>query len=155
MSDERTTAPDSAAETPAALHFRVRHRLTHAREFQGTFEAQMKRYRGAITVYTIPNQRPNWRLGLSISGRIGNAVVRNRLKRLIREAFRLEQHALPMRADGTGYDMVVTARGHKQLPLAAYRVLVLDLANDLHRAWERRAKTPPASPPPIERGDGA
>ena len=45
------------------------------------------------------------RLGLSVSKKVGNAVVRNRWKRAIRESFRLQQHDLP-----TGIDVVVRPR---------------------------------------------
>ena len=39
------------------------------------------------------------RLGLSIGKRVGGAVVRNRWKRAIREAFRLHRHRLPVPCD--------------------------------------------------------
>ena len=50
------------------------------------------------------NEEPT-RLGVTVSRRVGNAVVRNRLKRLIREAFRLQQWDLP-----ASLDIVVVAK---------------------------------------------
>ncbi len=47
----------------------------------------------------------NSRLGLAVSKKVGNAVVRNRWKRRIREAFRIQQNSLP-----TGLDIVVRPR---------------------------------------------
>ncbi len=52
-----------------------------------------------------PNGQPHSRLGLSVSRKVGNAVVRNRWKRLIREAFRTLQSQLP-----PGLDLVARPR---------------------------------------------
>ncbi len=41
----------------------------------------------------------SWRLGLAVSKKIGDSVRRNRVKRLIREFFRLTQHEFLVRAD--------------------------------------------------------
>lgn len=58
-----------------------------------------------LKVYAAPNKLDFSRLGVSIAGALGPAVTRNRLKRLTKEAFRLNQKAIP-----TGFDYVVTFR---------------------------------------------
>lgn len=50
---------------------------------------------GPLRLYVKPNQLPYPRFGVSIGRNAGNAVIRNRLKRLAREAFRINQHNLP------------------------------------------------------------
>ena len=51
------------------------------------------------------NDRGETRLGITVSGKVGNAVARNRIKRSLREFFR-RRHEL-----GTGLDFLVIARG--------------------------------------------
>jgi ribonuclease P protein component len=64
-----------------------------------------------------PVERGNVRLGVSVSKDHGGAVRRNKLKRLLREAFRLERHALP-----PGVDIVLIPRQRPDdFPLAAMR----------------------------------
>ncbi len=59
-----------------------------------------------LVVYFRPNRRGNNRLGVTVSAKLGHAVVRNRIRRRIREIFRLNQPKLKQ-----GYDMIVVARG--------------------------------------------
>lgn len=58
-----------------------------------------------LVLYVMRNNLPECRLGISISRKVGKAVVRNRIRRLIKEQIRLmESHIAP------GYDLVLVAR---------------------------------------------
>lgn len=56
-------------------------------------------------IYVRPNGRPFNRLGITASKKVGNAVCRNRAKRLIRLAYRSAEIRLPV-----GIDIVIVAR---------------------------------------------
>ncbi len=60
-----------------------------------------------------PNDLPHPRLGLSVSRKVGGAVVRNRWKRLLREVFRITREQLPV-----GVDLVVIPRPGAEPTLA-------------------------------------
>lgn len=126
----------------SALHFRPRHRLAHARQFQAVYGARVRKARGPITIFAAPNDAPHARLGLSIGRRCGNAVMRNVIKRRLREAFRLHQHDLPQREGDPpecgGYDFVITAGKHEPLSVERYAEMLLSSAAELHREWTKR-----------------
>jgi ribonuclease P protein component len=126
---------EGAEEPPARLRFGRNRRLTKAREFEAVHQARMRKASGPLSVACIPNGLGYSRLGLSIGRRVGGAVVRSRIKRLIREAFRLEQAAIPM-----GFDFVVSVRGASPAELASYREALVDASLDLQVEWERRQR---------------
>jgi ribonuclease P protein component len=111
------------------------HRLGGKLAFAAVFDAKVKESRGPLTVYSLANELGHARLGISISRRVGNAVRRNRIKRLLREAFRVHQHDLPR-----GYDLVFVVRPHAPLILAEYQKLMTALMLRSHTAWERRVR---------------
>lgn len=58
------------------------------RDFSRVYCRGMKRYTASLAVYTLFNRAGQTRIGISVSKKIGCAVVRNRVRRVIREAFR-------------------------------------------------------------------
>jgi ribonuclease P protein component len=83
---------------------------------------------GLLVVYAAANGLPHPRVGLSVSRKVGNAVVRNRWKRLLREAFRLSQPSLPV-----GLDFILIPRSGQTEPaleplMASLKKLTADAA---------------------------
>jgi ribonuclease P protein component len=117
------------------------HRLGGRVRFGAVFDAKVRETRGPLNVYALPNDLGHARLGISIGRRAGTAPVRNRIKRLLRESFRLIQHDLPR-----GYDFVIVVRPHAPLMLADYQRLMSALAVKLHQAWERRGRQQERAP---------
>jgi ribonuclease P protein component len=113
-------------------------RLAHDLEYQAVYDAKMRKSAGALTVFCMPNGRGFHRLGLAVGKRVGIATERTREKRMIREAFRLLQHELPLGADGSGYDLVVSSRAHERMTLAEYQRLLREAVVAGHEAWARR-----------------
>ncbi|MFK7758585.1 MAG: ribonuclease P protein component [Phycisphaerales bacterium] len=103
------------------LFYRKRHRVRTAEEFDLVFGYKVRKSRGAMTVFIKPNGLGEHRLGLSVGRRVGNAVVRGKVKRMIREAFRHERSGIPMASDGCGYDLVVSVRPHEAASLEVWR----------------------------------
>ncbi len=130
--------------SPLPLTFPQSRRLTHNLEFAAVYGARMKKSAGPLTGYSMPNGRGHYRLGLAVR-KHSTAVERSRVKRMVREAFRLSQGALPMAAGGGGsgsggYDLIIAAREHEPLALTEYQRLFQDVAGQLHQAWEKRQR---------------
>jgi ribonuclease P protein component len=112
-------------------------RLARRGEFDAVYRAGVKTAAGPLLAWAAPNAAGHWRLGLAVSRRAGGATVRNRLRRMLRESFRLLQHELP---GGHGYDLVVGAHPHEAMTLERYRGLVLDAARRLEQRWAGRSR---------------
>jgi ribonuclease P protein component len=83
-----------------------RGRLSRSAEFERVYKQGRSTANRHLVLYTFPNpsaERP--RLGLSVSRKVGGAVVRNRVKRMLREAFAEVEGELSL-----GQDVVVVAR---------------------------------------------
>jgi len=85
-------------------------RLSGAKSFERVFRARCSAADRLLVIYACRNGLPYSRLGLAIGRKLGGAARRNRVKRLIREAYRLEAAELP-----PGFDFVCVARaGHEE-----------------------------------------
>jgi ribonuclease P protein component len=87
------------------LTFEPRKRLHQPAEFRDVKRRGRKFSDAFFSLSVLANHETHARLGLSIATRtFGTAVARNRIKRLARESFRLNQHSLPP------VDVTVSAR---------------------------------------------
>jgi ribonuclease P protein component len=80
------------------------------------------------------NDTPDSRMGLSVSRKVGNAVCRNRWKRLLREAFRLSREKLP-----EGLDFIVIPRENATPELEPLKKSLVDLAWRAQKRLKRDA----------------
>src|SRR5438874_13681861 len=85
--------------------FRPPEHLRLASEFRRVYDRKRSVSDDRLIVYACENGREYNRLGLSVSRKVGGAVVRNKFRRLYREAYRLSREGLP-----AGMDLVLIPR---------------------------------------------
>ena len=79
--------------------------LKNSREFGSVYNTRNSAANKYLVMYLRDNGLEYNRLGISVSKKVGNSVVRHRVTRLIREAYRLNRDNIDV-----GYDIVIVAR---------------------------------------------
>lgn len=79
--------------------------IKNSRDFQIVYKKGKSYANKYLVMYVLENELNRNRLGISVSKKVGNSVVRHRLTRLIRESYRLNETMF-----NSGLDIVVIAR---------------------------------------------
>lgn len=96
--------------------FPPRLRLTSRRQYQAVYKNGRRTGTMSFTMFGLPNDQGGPRLGITVTRKVGNAVRRNRIKRLFREIFRQNLHQF----DGA-LDLVINA--HRGIDTDQFRAL--------------------------------
>ena len=75
------------------------------RDFQVVYKKGKSYANKYLVMYVLNNNTEENRLGISVSKKVGNSVIRHRITRLIRESYRLQESKFQ-----NGFDIVVVAR---------------------------------------------
>ena len=117
-----------ADEAAKSLRFRPRQRIKQSRDF-ARLRQQGKRivFGCMIANWTPAAPETSSRLGVVVSSKVGNAVVRSRVRRLLRETFRMNQHRFAQ-----SIDLVLVAR--PSIKGKAFEAVQNDLLTTLRKA---------------------
>ena len=108
--------------------FSKQQRLRSSREFDRVYDQKRRFSDQRLLMFAAANGMDRTRIGLSVSRKQGAAVKRFRIKRLLREAFRLSQHDLP-----AGYDLILIPKAGIDASVVEYQASLVSLAKKAAR----------------------
>lgn len=108
-------------------HVLAIHRLRESRDFRRVFRRGKSTASVNFVLYWAPNREGFYRVGFSVSKKVGNAVERNRLKRILRECF----HLVAKEVELPAVDFVIICRVHANSQ--PYEIILSDLKRLLRK----------------------
>lgn len=112
------------------------HRLLSNRQFRAVYDRGQKFSTPFFSAFFLATDNELQRFGLTTTRKIGNAVLRNRCRRRLREIFRLRDHSS---LDGIGFDVVLNVRptvataGYREIE-AAFSQMLLRFRRSIDKA---------------------
>ncbi|MBN1918440.1 MAG: ribonuclease P protein component [Verrucomicrobia bacterium] len=103
--EETAQGPQTPDRVGAHHAFRKQERIRRRKDFLAVYYKGKRSVHGGLAMHALPTGHTRTRLGLSVGRKFGRAVERNRVKRRLREIFRLCKHQLK-----PGHDVVITVR---------------------------------------------
>ena len=103
-------------------------RIRSSREFSQIYDQKLRAGDAHLLMFVAFNGQQVSRLGMSISKKNGNSPQRHRIRRLIREAFRLEQFRIP-----AGLDLICIPRAGSGSTLDDYRCSIVALSRKISK----------------------
>lgn len=128
--------PFHASRPGRTGRFAKRDRVQTVGEYKAVYRYGFHATTDRFACYVLPTRRARSRLGLSVSRKYGNARQRNRIKRLLREAFRRLRHGFAQRVDV----VMVARRAARGTPLGLVAAEMDTLVNQALSRRKRRRR---------------
>lgn len=127
---ERTENGNPVAER--RLKFPRSRRLTSNKDFERIYALKCRASDVYLLIFAARNETGLNRIGLSVSRKHGNSVVRHRLRRLLKEAYRLAQHDIP-----EGLDLILIPQQGGEFDVQGLMESMKRLTHKLARRLQR------------------
>jgi ribonuclease P protein component len=109
--------------------FSRKHRLSKSSDFKRIFTKGKRTATPLFVIYSLRNHLPYSRLGIQVKARIGTAVRRNRIKRIVREVFRRIKQETPEPVDL----VFIAERGLGEIEFKSFEIEFLKIWKKLVR----------------------